>query len=142
MDDTAPVSPSAAGEPKPLSYANRNDAKCSSTLFLFYDRHNPDRPGGRPANDIKVLQAMGEVARQVDYYARQCYGSEGDFDYDTLSVYTPLSLYQAGVVFLRLWRMNEQEQYREALFSLREKLRWFSRRWDVARELLRTRYIC
>lgn len=75
---------------------------------------------------------MEPISLQVEYYSKQCYGSEDQLDYETLSPFTPLSLYQSAVVQIRLCRHNNDPRHEDALLSLRKVLSHFAKRWAIA----------
>jgi hypothetical protein len=75
---------------------------------------------------------MEPVAVTIYNYAGRCYTSEGDFDYETLSPYIMLSIYQAAVVYLHLQRLSDEPKYASGLERLQTVLKNFARRWAAA----------
>lgn len=102
-----------------------------SVTFIFYDRSNPHGPGNGTISD-ESLALMEPVAILIAGYAEHCYTYDSDFDYETLSPYIMLSVYQAAVVCTELNQRKGDGKYQSALSLLMRVLRNFGRRWAAA----------
>lgn len=82
---------------------------------------------------MKALRSMESVARTIASYAKRCYASAADFDYETLSPFTILSLYQSAAVLCYLQQINSDVvEYNTEYELLLSILTNFAKRWSVA----------
>jgi hypothetical protein len=75
---------------------------------------------------------MEPLSTQLVQFSSALFSTGEDVDYGTFSPYVPLSLYQAAVVQLRLWKQTGEECYWQGLSSLKRTLGYFGRRWTIA----------
>ncbi|KAM0689935.1 hypothetical protein Q7P36_010808 [Cladosporium allicinum] len=103
---------------------------CSSALFVLYEHSQPASVG--ITNDEGSLYLMEPLSTQIVQLSSALFGTGEDTNYGTFSPYVPLSLYQAAVVQLRLWKKTGEEHYLQGLSSLKGTLGYFGRRWTIA----------
>lgn len=100
-------------------------------MFLLCEHRNPSRAGNGTISD-EALGAMEPIATLVAAYAGRCYGSDADYDYETLPPYIMLSVYQAAVVHTYLMQQSDETKHRDACMLLQTVLRNFKNRWAAA----------
>lgn len=75
---------------------------------------------------------MEPLSTQITDFSRQLFGPEKPVNYDLMSPYIPLSIYQSAVVQLRLLRKTGVAWHERAVTSLRDILMQFNKRWANA----------
>jgi hypothetical protein len=113
-------------EHDPILHAADHD----SALFVLYEHSQPASVG--ITNDEGSLYLMEPLSTQIVQLSSALFGTGEDTNYGTFSPYVPLSLYQAAVVQLRLWKKTGEEHYLQGLSSLKGTLGYFGRRWTIA----------
>ena len=98
---------------------------------MLYDSARSIRPG-EIIDDDKSLSAMEPLSTQITEFSRQLFGPEKPVNYDLMSPYIPLSIYQSAVVQLRLLRKSGVAWHERAVSSLRDILMQFNKRWANA----------
>lgn len=83
------------------------------------------------------LLLMEPLSTQIVQLSSALFRTGEDISYGTFSPYVPLSLYQAAVVQLRVWKRTGEERYCHGLSSLKQTLGHFNKRWTVA-----SRWLC
>ncbi|KAK1071613.1 hypothetical protein LTR74_003243 [Friedmanniomyces endolithicus] len=78
---------------------------CTNALFVLHDSMGRNGTGG--SND-RALDAMEPLLIRITQFSLRLFGTGQDLNYGTFSPYVPLSLYQAAVVQLRLWKRSER----------------------------------
>ena len=78
---------------------------------------------------------MEPLSTQIAQFSSRLFDRD-DIDYTTFSPYVPLSLYQAGVVQLRLLKQTGGEASEDELNSLKRILERFRQRWASAGDFL------
>lgn len=90
---------------------------------------NPDNAFERH----RVLQSIEETALGALTFSEAPYGDrEGNYEPEIFSPYLPYSLYQAAVVYHRLWTQSGHLIYRQRLDMLKAIIGNFTKRWMVA----------
>ena len=77
---------------------------------------------------------MEPLSAQIADFSSQLFGAGTQTNYDVMSPYIPLSIYQSAVVQLRLLQRGYKTVNADALNSLRQILGHFSKRWGNAGE--------
>ena len=96
-----------------------------SALFVLYDSMGHNGTGG---GDDRALDAMEPLSHRITQCSTRLFGTGQDLNYGTFSPYVPLSLYQAAVVQLRLWKRGGVAVYQENLHALKHIMEFYSRR--------------
>ncbi len=100
-----------------------------SALFVLHDSMGRNGTGG--SND-RALDAMEPLSIRITQFSLRLFGTGQDLNYGTFSPYVPLSLYQAAVVQLRLWKRSGEIVHEDNLRSLKHILEYYCRRWLIA----------
>ncbi|KAK0860466.1 hypothetical protein LTR91_006504 [Friedmanniomyces endolithicus] len=102
---------------------------CTNALFVLHDSMGRNGTGG--SND-RALDAMEPLSIRITQFSLRLFGTGQDLNYGTFSPYVPLSLYQAAVVQLRLWKRSGEIVHEDNLRSLKHILEYYCRRWLIA----------
>ena len=100
-------------------------------MFLLCDHRNPSLAGNGTISD-QALADMEPIATLVANYAGRCYGSDAEYDYETLPPYVMLSVYQAAAVHTYLMQQPHGMKHRDARLQLHTVLHNFGKRWAAA----------
>jgi hypothetical protein len=80
----------------------------------------------------RILRAMEDTSDRAMTFAKASYGDPNNYPYEILSPYLPYSLWQAGIIQYRLWKLNGDPAYKQHLDIIMNMLKDFGTRWMVA----------
>jgi hypothetical protein len=96
---------------------------------------NPDNAFERH----RVQQSIEETAFGALNFAAAAYADrEGNYPQDVFSPYLPHSLYQAAMVYHRLWTQSGHIVYKQRLDKLKAIIGNLAKRWMVACKLVQS----
>ncbi|PQE32184.1 Zn2Cys6 transcriptional regulator protein [Rutstroemia sp. NJR-2017a WRK4] len=103
-----------------------------SSLFILYEymlSRNPDNASERR----RVQRSIEETAFGALNFAAAAYADqEGNYPTDVFSPYLPHSLYQAAILYHRLWTQRGHIVYKQRLDKLKAIIGNLTKRWMIA----------
>lgn len=103
---------------------------CSCALFTLYDSALISITISEHER-VVVTNSIEETSTRIANYSKFLFGDRETVDISLFSPFVPLSLYQAAIVQLRMWKRTGNVSCKVAFDSLVDILLFYSKRWLV-----------
>ncbi|KAH6663510.1 hypothetical protein B0J14DRAFT_257906 [Halenospora varia] len=107
-----------------------------SALFTLYDSALGADPPPSDENRRTIIQSIEASSLRTAHFTHGLYGDANIMPVEDMSPFQAYSQYQAGVVFLRLWKETGEAVYKDMLNNYKTLMKAFARRWIAARKYL------
>lgn len=107
-----------------------------SALYILYDSALGADPPPSDEDRRTIIQSIEASSLRTAHFTHGLYGDVNRMPVESMSPFQAYSQYQAGVVFLRLWKETGEVVYRDMLNNYKTLLNAFARRWIAAKKYL------